>query len=84
MVQSPSRVKISDVKFRNIRGVSQSKVAVNLLCSKLIPCKGVELGDIHLTYGGTAGDGGDGGGATASCANVDGLSLGSVIPPACL
>ncbi|CAA7398465.1 unnamed protein product [Spirodela intermedia] len=84
--QSPSRVKISDVKFKNIRGVSLSKVAVNLLCSNLVPCKGVELGDIHLTYGsgGGGGDGGDDGGATASCTNVDGLSLGSVIPPACL
>lgn len=75
--QSPSRVKISNVKFRNIKGVSASKVAVHLLCSKDLPCEGVELGDINLQYNGE-------GAAASSCSNVLRTILGSVIPPSCV
>nr|XP_027127398.1 exopolygalacturonase clone GBGE184-like [Coffea arabica] len=44
----PSRVQITDVHFRNIRGTSASPVAVNLDCSQAVPCQGVELADIDL------------------------------------
>ncbi|CAA7407932.1 unnamed protein product [Spirodela intermedia] len=76
--QAPSRVKISEVKFRNIRGVSASKVAVKLQCSEGAPCEGVELGNINLQYSG------DDAPATSSCSNVVGTTLGSVVPASCL
>ncbi|KAM0914998.1 hypothetical protein ACQ4PT_011148 [Festuca glaucescens] len=41
--QLPSVVKISDVKFKNIRGVSATQVAVKLSCSGASPCHGLEL-----------------------------------------
>ncbi|KAF2312020.1 hypothetical protein GH714_027772 [Hevea brasiliensis] len=51
----PSRVKISDVHFRNIKGTSTSIVAVNVECSSAVPCEGVELQDIDLAYTGSKG-----------------------------
>ncbi|KAG9130008.1 hypothetical protein Leryth_026545 [Lithospermum erythrorhizon] len=48
----PSRVRISNVSFKNIKGTSASKEAVKIVCSKSVPCQGVEIGDIHLTYNG--------------------------------
>ncbi|KAG5251858.1 Exopolygalacturonase precursor family protein [Salix suchowensis] len=46
----PSRVKISNVHYQNIKGTSTSDVAVSFLCSSLVPCEGVELVDIDLAY----------------------------------
>lgn len=46
-----SKVKISRVQFRNIRGTTVSKVAVTLNCSERFPCKGIELADIDLSLG---------------------------------
>lgn len=48
-VHEPSKVKISDVHFKNIRGTTISPIAVNLNCSIAFPCEGVELFDINLT-----------------------------------
>ncbi|KAL6968547.1 galacturonan 1,4-alpha-galacturonidase [Sarracenia purpurea var. burkii] len=45
-----SRVKISDVRFSNIRGTTTSINAVALSCSEAVPCEGVELADIDLAY----------------------------------
>ncbi|XP_011006467.1 PREDICTED: exopolygalacturonase clone GBGE184-like [Populus euphratica] len=47
---APSRVKISNVHYQNIKGTSTSNVAVSFLCSSLVPCQGVELVDIDLAY----------------------------------
>nr|POF10832.1 polygalacturonase [Quercus suber] len=41
--QSPSKVKISNVSFKKIRGISSTKEAVNLICSKRVPCQQVVL-----------------------------------------
>ncbi|KAJ7008271.1 exopolygalacturonase [Populus alba x Populus x berolinensis] len=46
----PSRVKISNVHYQNIKGTSTSNVAVSFLCSSSVPCQGVELVDIDLAY----------------------------------
>ncbi|XP_020525719.1 exopolygalacturonase-like [Amborella trichopoda] len=74
----PSRVKINNISFKNIRGTLTSKVAVNLLCSRAFPCKNVELDDIKLEYN----DQGEA--STASCTNVNEVSAGVQIPPTCL
>ncbi|KDP34800.1 hypothetical protein JCGZ_10580 [Jatropha curcas] len=47
---SNSKVKVSDVHFKNIKGTSISAAAVDLQCSSAFPCEGVELSDIDLTY----------------------------------
>ncbi|KAG8075301.1 hypothetical protein GUJ93_ZPchr0006g44634 [Zizania palustris] len=77
--QRPSVVKISDVKFRNIRGVSATQVAVKLSCSAASPCRGLELRDIDLRYVRR-------GVATVSrCANVaGGVAGGKLVPPSCI
>ncbi|KAL6143895.1 hypothetical protein ACLB2K_054590 [Fragaria x ananassa] len=50
--QGQSNIKISNVRFRNIRGTSASQVAVNLACSQTLPCEMVELIGIDLAYSG--------------------------------
>ncbi|KAG2713818.1 hypothetical protein I3760_04G193700 [Carya illinoinensis] len=59
--QIPSKIKISQVSFKNIRGTSQTKEAVKLLCSNEIPCENVEITDIDLAYQGSDGP------ATSQC-----------------
>ncbi|BFG16004.1 hypothetical protein CerSpe_022780 [Prunus speciosa] len=60
----PSKVKISNVSFKNIKGSSFTPLAVKLVCSRGVPCENVELADINLTYGG------DQGPLTSLCSNV--------------
>ncbi|PIN08765.1 Galacturan 1,4-alpha-galacturonidase [Handroanthus impetiginosus] len=43
-----SKVKLSDVHFRNIRGTTVSQVPISLNCSSAFPCEGVELANINL------------------------------------
>ncbi|KAK1311325.1 hypothetical protein QJS10_CPA08g01169 [Acorus calamus] len=80
--KAPSRVQISDVSFRRIRGTSASKVAVNLVCSESVPCKNIELNDIDLTYNGIGDTATEA--ATATCLNVNGISSGKQNPPSCI
>lgn len=44
-----SAVQVENVAFRNIRGTSASKVAINLNCSESVPCKNVVLQNVLLT-----------------------------------
>ncbi|KAA0049517.1 hypothetical protein IC582_012861 [Cucumis melo] len=48
----PSRVKISDVHYINVKGSSISPVAVQLKCSKQFPCQNIEMFNINLKYTG--------------------------------
>ncbi|XP_031287275.1 exopolygalacturonase clone GBGA483-like [Pistacia vera] len=75
----PSKVKISNVKYNNIRGTSSSKVAINLLCSKLNPCQNVEIDDINLVYNDAKAAP-----ATSSCSNVQAILKGNHIPITCV
>ncbi|KAJ0027692.1 hypothetical protein Pint_36050 [Pistacia integerrima] len=60
----PSRVKINNVSFKNIRGTSATPVAVKLACSSGVPCDGVELANIDLKYIGKEGH------ISSECSNV--------------
>ncbi|OIW02934.1 hypothetical protein TanjilG_29710 [Lupinus angustifolius] len=71
--KSPSKIQISKVFFKNIKGTSATKEGVILLCSKSVPCQGVELSEINLTYNGAP--------AIAVCANVSPKILGKA--PTC-
>ncbi|KAM7505362.1 hypothetical protein LguiB_004266 [Lonicera macranthoides] len=73
----PSKVKISKVSFKNIKGTSSTQLAVKLVCSKGFPCEGVEVGDIDLTYNGKEGP------AISQCANLSPTFTGKLNPPEC-
>ncbi|KAG1327206.1 putative Exopolygalacturonase [Cocos nucifera] len=74
--KAPSRVILKDIFFRNIRGTSTTPVAVTLRCSRGVPCKNVNLQNVHLKYVGQAA-------ATALCMNVKATYSGTQIPPPC-
>ncbi|KAK7850648.1 exopolygalacturonase [Quercus suber] len=75
--QIPSRIKINNVSFINIRGTSKFREAVKLVCSKGVPCEKVELRDIDLKYNGHDGS------PTYHCINVKPTISGKQNPPAC-
>ncbi|KAL6213167.1 hypothetical protein ACLB2K_012614 [Fragaria x ananassa] len=60
----PSKVKISDVSFKNIKGTSTTPLAVNFICSWSVPCENVEISGIDLTYTGHKGF------ISSQCSNV--------------
>lgn len=71
-----SGVKISDIKYRDIRGTSATEVAVKFNCSKKYPCSGISLEDVNLRYRDQP--------AEASCANAGGSASGFQKPTSCL
>ncbi|PIA46609.1 hypothetical protein AQUCO_01500267v1 [Aquilegia coerulea] len=73
----PSRVKLSDIFFQNIKGTSSSNVAVTLECSEGAPCQNVNLEDVHLDLSG------GGNVAKSLCQNVQAKYSGTQIPPPC-
>ena len=75
-MQVPSRVRISDIFFKNIRGTSSTPVPVILNCSRGVPCHNVQLQNVHLDHpGGTQ--------PTSTCRNVKAIYSGTQIPPPC-
>ncbi|XP_050387061.1 exopolygalacturonase-like [Argentina anserina] len=62
--QAPSKIKISNVSFKNIRGTSSTPLAVKIACAKGLPCEKVEMSDIDLQYNGNEGS------ITSQCSNV--------------
>ncbi|XP_050245962.1 exopolygalacturonase-like [Quercus robur] len=74
--ESPSKVKISNVSFKDIRGTSSTQEAVKLICSKSVPCQQVVVTDIDLAYK-------EGGSVTSTCVNVQPTVSGKQNPPAC-
>ncbi|KAJ6762208.1 POLYGALACTURONASE [Salix koriyanagi] len=76
-LKAPSKVKISDVSFKNIRGTSATPVVVKLACSSGIPCEKVELADINLVYSGSEGP------AKSQCSNVKPIISGIMSASGC-
>ncbi|XP_065622940.1 exopolygalacturonase [Quercus suber] len=74
--ESPSKVKISNVSFKNITGTSSTLEAVKLVCSKSVPCQQVVVTDIDLAYKGS-------GSATSTCVNVQLAVSGKQNPSTC-
>uniref|UniRef100_A0A199UC78 Uncharacterized protein n=1 Tax=Manihot esculenta TaxID=3983 RepID=A0A199UC78_MANES len=74
--KEPSKVKISDVSFKNIKGTSATALTVQLICSSGIPCEKVELANIDLTYSGPEGP------AKSECIDVKPTIVGK-IPEGC-
>ncbi|KAG1328251.1 Polygalacturonase [Cocos nucifera] len=71
-----SGIEISRVNYKNIRGTSATKVAVNFDCSPSNPCNGIRLKDIKLTYQNRQ--------AWSYCKHAYGIATGFVIPTSCL
>ncbi|CAO2832623.1 unnamed protein product [Amaranthus hypochondriacus] len=71
-----SGIEIEDVKYQNIRGSSQSEVAMTFNCSSTNPCKGIQLQNIDLKY--------IDGKAQSYCQNAHGNVLGLIQPTHCL
>lgn len=83
ILQVPSQVKISNVRFNNIRGTSATKVAVILVCSQKIPCQNIEIGNINLVYNGVNVKV-EGPETTSLCSNVKPTLFGKQIPATCV
>ncbi|WOK95305.1 exopolygalacturonase-like [Canna indica] len=48
-----SRVKLNDIKFKNIHGTASMAEAVVLECSKGVPCQNISLQNINLKHNGS-------------------------------
>lgn len=75
--QVPSKVKLSKISFKNIKGTSNTPLAVKLVCSKGVPCEGIELSGIDFKYTG------DKGPITSQCTNVKPTITNVAQPLAC-
>ncbi|KAH0464585.1 hypothetical protein IEQ34_007371 [Dendrobium chrysotoxum] len=72
-----SAVLISGVIYKNIKGTSASKVAVNFSCSRTLPCQNIKMENIRLV--------GEGGKSTESlCSHVMLSKSEMVIPQLCV
>ena len=63
-LKASSKIKISNVSFKNIRGTTSTALAVKVACAKDNPCDKVELTDIDLKYTGGQGE------LTSQCTNA--------------
>ncbi|CAL5186746.1 unnamed protein product [Lathyrus oleraceus] len=66
--KNPSLIKISKVTFKNIKGTSGTAEGVTIICSSGVPCEGVELNNVDLTFNGAP--------AKAKCSHVKPLVIG--------
>ncbi|GLT32583.1 hypothetical protein SLA2020_072400 [Shorea laevis] len=76
----PSHVRISDVHYTNICGTTTTKVAVNLLCSRTVPCLGLHFNNVNLKYTGILDNNVP---FSSSCINARVAYVGFQSPPPC-
>ncbi|XP_038683056.1 polygalacturonase-like [Tripterygium wilfordii] len=67
-----SGVRISDVRYQDIKGSSATEVAVKLDCSKMNPCSGIRMEDVKLSFQNKP--------PQAFCVNAGGVTSGFVQP----
>ncbi|CAN8295871.1 unnamed protein product [Cochlearia groenlandica] len=66
-----SKVAISDILFKNVRGTTITKDIVQVMCSKSVPCQGVNVVDVNLDFVGKSGEKSSSGGLVgALCDNA--------------
>ncbi|KAL2922463.1 Polygalacturonase [Bienertia sinuspersici] len=73
-----SGIKISNVRYSNIRGTSRRKEAMQFTCSPSNPCTGITLQDIRLTHATNLNEP-----AVSTCSYARGTTRGIVIPGSC-
>ncbi|MBA0739549.1 hypothetical protein Gogos_012810, partial [Gossypium gossypioides] len=44
-------VEISNILYNDLRGTTNSEIAVEISCSESVPCKNIRMKDIQLNYG---------------------------------
>ncbi|KAJ4950694.1 hypothetical protein NE237_027526 [Protea cynaroides] len=76
--EQPTGVQISKVTCRGITGTSSTQVAVNLNCSKVVPCTRISLDNIKLDPAISGQQ------FNSSCNNAYGTINGVVQPSSCL
>ncbi|KAK5818145.1 hypothetical protein PVK06_023078 [Gossypium arboreum] len=76
-INEESKVKLSNISFKNIHGTSALPEAVKIICSATLLCENVELADIEITLSGPAGP------AVSQCSNVKPKVSGKQNPVAC-
>jgi galacturan 1,4-alpha-galacturonidase len=65
------------VVIDDIHGTSATPEAVQIICSKKVPCENVKVSNIDLTYKGSSGT------AKSVCENVKPTVTGTQNPPLC-
>ncbi|MFQ6653020.1 hypothetical protein Gotur_024633 [Gossypium turneri] len=72
-----SKVKLSNISFKNIHDTFALPEAVKIICSATLPSKNVELADIEITHSGLTGP------TVSQCSNVKPKVSGKQNPAAC-
>lgn len=70
-------VHISNVIYRGVRGTSSTSIAINLNCSRSVPCSDITMESVHLT---SAKPGKQ---VAAHCSNAYGQEF-NIVPSSCL
>ncbi|PPD93545.1 hypothetical protein ES288_D03G075900v1 [Gossypium darwinii] len=76
-INEESKVKLSNISFKNIHGTSAFPEALKIICSATLPRENVELADIEITHNEPTGP------SISQCSNVKPKVSGKQNPVAC-